>query len=109
MIRTRAVTLAALLSAGAVLVSMPSASAVRATNNETTAVQELEGLCDQKGGTVVHTPYARVRCQEARSNKEFGAELALCEGTLGGEFHAAPSFDRRNRSSWACVAGASGP
>lgn len=109
MTRTRAFTLAALLSASAVLVSTPSASAVSATNNETAAVQELERLCNQKRGTVVRTPYALVRCQEARSNKGFDAELALCEETLGGEFHASPTFGRRNRTSWSCVAGASGP
>lgn len=108
MTRTRAFTVAALLSAGAVLVSTPSASAVSSTNDEAAAVQELERRCDEKGGTVVRTPYALVRCQEARSNKGFDAELALCEETLGGEFHAGPTFGRRNRTSWACVVDASG-
>ena len=54
------------------LASTPSASAV-ATDDETPAVRDLERLCDQKGGTVARTPFAVVRCQEARSNKGLNA------------------------------------
>jgi hypothetical protein len=90
-----------------VLSSTPSASAGSSSIDATPAVRELEQLCDQKGGTVVRTPYALVRCQEARSNKGFVTEQALCEEDVAGHFAAAPTFDRRNRTSWACSQGAS--
>jgi hypothetical protein len=52
---------------------------------------------------VVWTPFDLVRCQNARSNKGFDAERALCaEAVEGGTLIVGERTDRRNRANWGC-------
>lgn len=98
--------LAALTVGAAVFAGSPVAGAA---GDPVTGIQVLDQLCASKGGTVVNSPFAIARCQEARPNKGFEIEQLVCEGLLEGTFASAPSFNRPNRTTWACFPVASQP
>jgi hypothetical protein len=70
-------------------------------------MQVLDKMCVEQDGQVYNTPYTISRCQEARSRDGFEIEALVCEGLLGGTFHANPAIGRVNRTNWACVSGPS--
>ena len=77
-----------------------------ATGDPVIGMTVLDMLCVGHGGTAYNTPFAISRCQEAHGRHGFAIEELICEGLLDGEFRAAPSYNRPNRVTWACVPGA---
>jgi hypothetical protein len=100
MSRTRKLILGAALAAGAAIVSAVPASATMAPPGGTPP-EMLRQLCTQKGGTVFFSPYAVVRCQEARSNKGFDEERRICTDLVGSTFVSGELS--RNRTAWQCL------
>ena len=64
-------------------------------------LDQLRVMCTMKTGDFFVTPYQLARCQNARSNKGFDTERALCD-ELGGDFVVSAEFSRNNRATWAC-------
>jgi len=67
--------------------------------------QVLDALCRDSKGSVIFTPYAIGRCQEAQGADGYEIETLVCEGLLGGTFHSSPTVGHMNRTNWACVPG----
>lgn len=91
----------ALATAAVLVLSGPTAASAA---DDGAAIETLKVLCTTKGGDAYTTPYAIVRCQQARSNKGFDEERRVCEHELGARFTAVESIYRNNRTTWTCTA-----
>lgn len=102
----RLITLAtAALAAGSLGVVANTAPA-SAAGDPVIGMEVLDMLCVARRGTAYNTPYTISRCQQARAKHGFVIEELICEGLLGGNFGAAPSYNRPNRMTWTCSPGA---
>ncbi len=105
----RLITLATTALAAGSLGVIANTTPASAAGDPVIGMEVLDMLCAMRGGTAYNTPYTISRCQEARPKHGFVIEELICEGLLDGNFGAAPSYNRPNRTTWTCSPGATAP